>query len=203
MSDRDKSPSRDSSGSDTDFKMIKCGQCRERTIGKSMWRCAECEELICQSCDLIRRGCQSDEDGCVCRGCFEFVFKNKYKYCTDSNCPGCYNKSPQFHAARQRENEQYEKFKADTNILHWKRYHPAINYPGKYKGRYLIDLFFSSDSFERGYIDWLIREGDHPPKPQYSKEQNENFQKYVKEAHDLKTLVSQTKLGNYRLRAKE
>lgn len=203
MSDRDESPSRSDSNGDEDFKMIECGQCQERTIGKSMWRCAECEELICQSCDLIHMGCQFEEDGCVCSGCFEVVFKNKRKYCTDSICSGCDNKSPQFKAARQREQAQYEKFKDETNVLHWKRYHPPINYPGKYKGRYLIDLFLSSDSFERGYIDWLIKEGSGPPKPQYSQEQNDNFQKYVKEAHDLKKLLSQTKLGKHALRVKQ
>jgi len=67
----------------------------------------------------------------------------------------------------------------------------------------LIDLFLRRDDFERGYIDWLIREGSGPPKSQYSEEQNKNFQKYVLEATELKNMVAETKLGEHNLRNKD
>jgi len=205
---RDKSPTRldelDESGSDDwEFDMHACGECRQESIGKSMWPCSECHTLICQGCNLIPRGCADDDDEKVCNQCFEDVFHSKHKYCTESWCDGCSNKSPQFKAAQQRELDQYDKLKATINVVAWKKIHPAINYPGKYKGRYLIDLFLSRDDFERGYIDWLIKEGSGPPKSQYSEEQNRNFQKYVLEATELKNMVAETKLGEHNLRNKD
>jgi hypothetical protein len=79
----------------------------------------------------------------------------------------------------------FEKFKSSFNVVGWRLAHPAINYPGKYTGRYLVDLFLSEDKFEQGYIDWLIKEGAKPASPEYSAAQHENFQKYVREAHEL------------------
>lgn len=201
---REKSPTRvgsDSSGSgDWEFEMHACGQCHQEAIGKSMWPCGECHTLICQECDLVHRGCEDDEDSTVCKQCFETVFKGKHKYCTDAWCLDCSNKSPQHKASKQREIDQYDKFKATINVAAWKRDHQAINYPGKYTGRYLIDLFLSHDNYERGYIDWLIKEGAGPPKPQYTEEQNLNFQRYVQEALELKNKIAETKLGDHNLR---
>jgi hypothetical protein len=71
---RDSSPSRD-----TDFEMLKCVQCRERFIGKSMWPCGECEEMICQSCDTVKQGCAYGSYNTVCKSCFDHVFKGKRK----------------------------------------------------------------------------------------------------------------------------
>jgi len=61
-------------------------------------------------------------------------------------------------------------------------------------------MVVSGDAFERGYVDWLITEGDKAPDPQYTEAQNKNFAIYVAEARELKQLILNTKLVPRNLR---
>jgi hypothetical protein len=106
-------------------------------------------------------------------------------YCHDPECH-CENGNPKRNAKQQRIERHNRLPLVQVDKQAWKAQHPPINYPGKYTGRYLVDIATSSNDFERGYLDWLIKEGSKTPHPRYSAEQNENFQKYVQEARELK-----------------
>lgn len=199
---RDTSPKRgsiNSSSSDWEFRDNECGVCEEMALGKTMSRCGECEELICQNCPMHYVGCEHDDEAHICDWCFESVYKQKKKYCLDKTC-SCDNKTPQFKAKQENKEKQYDQFVQNFDIAEWKKTHIPINYPSKHRGSYLVDLLLSHDSFQRGYIDWLIANGNKNNGNQYSKEQNENFQRFVAEAKELKQAISNTKLHTYNFR---
>jgi hypothetical protein len=178
-----------SSGEDTDFLMRRCGNCDERTIGKSMTDCNECELPICQSCYDHSKyiGCEKWDDFKVCKSCFETAYHSVERYCSRSKC-SCRNIPPAAKEALKLKQEESAKvfsdFKSTFPIAEWKKSHPAINYPSKHKGKYLIDLFFSSDSFENGYLEWLVTKAVERPKNQ-SEDDYQNFQRYRREAAEI------------------
>lgn len=194
---RDASPDR---SGDWEFEEHKCVECRGRFLGKNMWPCAECQRFVCEACDMVQMGCADDDEARLCSYCFKEIYKGNKKYCTEKTCPDCSNKPPRFKAQQRRMEEQFYKFKKHFDIEKWKQENPPINYAGKYKGKHLIDLFLSDDSFEHGYVDWLIARGKEPPDTAYSREQNKNFQVYVSQARELKSKLEQTKLTKKTLR---
>jgi hypothetical protein len=184
-----------SSGSDDwELQEHTCPICKKDWMGKNMWPCSECRKLICEACGLINRGCGDDENSSVCQRCHIKVFDGKRKYCTDHTCENCDNKSPRCKKALERRGDVYAAFIQQFDLEAWKTKHMRINYPGMFRGRYLADLVVSSDSFERGYIHWLIKEGSKPRSPQYTDVQHDNFQIYVREALELRELINATKV---------
>jgi hypothetical protein len=193
---RDESPAvSESDDDDWEFQMHICPICNEENMGKNMWHCSECRKLVCEGCGLITRGCSRGTDATkVCQLCHTQVFAGKRKYCTESQCTKCCNKSPRFKKTVEHKDAQVVEFQKQFNPSEWKKTHEPISYPGKYQGRFLADIFMSQDGFERGYIDWLIREGAKPRDPKYSDKQNKDFARAVKEATELKALVTHTKM---------
>lgn len=180
--------------SDWEFQEHECPICNKQWMGKNMWPCSECRKLICENCGLINRGCAHDDYSSVCLRCHNKVFEGKRKYCTDKDCAGCSNKSPRFKKALERKGDVIQAFRRQFDVAAWKLTHKPINYPGRYTGRYLADIILSEDSFERGYIHWLIEEGSKPRSSEYTQEQHDNFAGYVKEALELRDLVNNTKI---------
>jgi hypothetical protein len=180
------------SDGDWEFEMHICPVCTKESMGKAMSPCSECRKLTCQNCGLIVRGCGKDNYSRVCELCQKKVFKGKRKYCTEMECKDCDNKSPRFKKAMERKSGQYEAFRRQFDAVAWKKTHQPINYVGRYTGRWLADMILSEDGFERGYIDWLIREGEKPRDPQYTEAQNKNFAIYVEEALALTEMIAKT-----------
>lgn len=176
-----------STGEDTDFVMRKCGVCQERTIGKSMYPCPECQLPICQSCNREYMGCTEEEPDPVCSKCIAANHNGKRKYCPKRNCD-CDNPSPHRKKLAEEklafESDVYDNFRKSFDVAIWKENHPPINYPGKHTGKYLIDLFLSKDSFEQGYLEWLVKKAT-ARLPGQSDEVYANFQKYRAEAKEL------------------
>ena len=79
------------------------------------------------------------------------------------------------------------EFRKNFNVDFWKSTHPKINYPGRNTGKYLIDMFFSDDSFEHGYLYWLVNQATVRPAGQ-TDEAYENFQLYRQEAREILAL---------------
>jgi len=157
---------------------------------------------MCQCCDYGHRiGCEFAEEF-ACPVCFETIYKNKPVYCQDKDCD-CDNKNPKQRATK-RYKQAFEKLPLpEFDIVEWRRTHRPVNYPGKYTGRYLIDIALSDDDFERGYIQWLIKEGSNPTNAsKYSPEQEANFQHYVLEAREIEQLLSKRRYS-FRSRNKE
>lgn len=50
---------------------------------------------------------------------------------------------------------QYAVFRETVDVAAWRARHRPISYPGRYHGRYLIDLFLENE--HKGYIDWLVQ----------------------------------------------
>lgn len=184
-----------SEGEDTDFVMRKCGVCQERAIGKSMYPCPECRLPICQSCDTEYMGCTEDEPDRVCSKCINTNHGGKRKYCPNRDCD-CDNPPPRRKQAEDRKAAHSDAimaaFRGSFDVAAWKQSHPAINYPGKHTGKYLIDLFLSQDSFQHGYVDWLINKATQRPAGQ-SDEAYANFQKYRDEAREIMALYEASK----------
>jgi hypothetical protein len=197
---RDRSPKRSSTSEDSEWMMQRCPVCDEEYPQGKMWRCAQCRKLVCEDCGLIPRGCGKDDYSKICLRCKTTVFKGKHKYCTEQDCDDCDNKSPRFRKALERKGDQYETFRQQFKPEVWKKTHQAINYVSRYRGKWLADIIMSGDSFERGYIDWLIRQDGQPPPPDQTDAQNRNFAKFVAEAHELKQLILNTKLVQRNLR---
>jgi len=171
--------------SDSDFVEFTCVDCGTEMMGQNMWHCRDCGERICQACNFgIYYGCADAEEH-LCLKCFADNYDNKRVYCDNVKCC-CSNGNPKRNA-KQKRMERLDRLPlAQIDKQAWKVQHPPINYPGKYTGRYLVDIATSSNDFERGYLDWLIKEGSKKPEARYTAEQNENFQKYVQEAKELK-----------------
>jgi len=185
---RDKSPSRNSYESD----VWNCTQCIDTDAipEDDLYFCCKCHAHMCQICfDYSANiGCIFSENK-VCKLCFENVYKNKPVYCDDRDCD-CDNKTPKQLAARRYKSEFNSLPLCGIDVEEWKHAHSPINYPGKYTGRYLVDIALSNDDFERGYIQWLIKEGKKShDTSKYTLEQQENFQRYVQEAKELEKLL--------------
>lgn len=189
MSDDIPNESDADSNEDTDFVMRKCGVCKDRAIGKSMTDCEECEQPICQNCwdDSEYIGCEKYDGFAVCSTCFETAYYGVKRYCARRNCD-CDNVPPEVKEARKRESARLhgvmKAFKDSISITEWKKSHWPINYPSKHKNKYLIDLFFSEDSFESGYLKWLVEKANERP-PNQSDENYNNFQRYRREAAEI------------------
>jgi hypothetical protein len=197
MSDKLLNESDASSGEDTDFLMRKCGNCQVRTIGKSMTDCSGCEMPICQNCwdYSVTIGCEEDEVR-VCKVCFQNSYDGIHQYCDDSDCE-CDNVPKSNKKRRLQRHEEtwmkYESMKKSFNVKEWKKTHPPINYKSTHCGKWLVDLFFSSNAFESGYIKWLIEKATNRLKDQSDEEYN-NFQKYRLEAIELNRILESQKL---------
>jgi hypothetical protein len=193
---------------DTDFVMRRCHVCDERAIGKSMSSCEECHRPICQSCedDSVYMGCSEDR-GQVCSICLEVKYHGRRKYCPIADC-GCDNPSPKRKAKEKAEElvaaRKDATFRANLNVEEWKKTHPPINFPSRYRNRYLVDIFLSDQEFERGYLNWLDKEAIHRL-PNQTDEEYQNFQNYRKEAAELLTLYDLTKpaQSRYSLRKRD
>jgi len=195
---RDSSPARSSESVDSDFVEFVCVNCNIEMLGKNMWSCRDCGQRVCEGCNFgICYGCAHDEEY-LCSNCFAENHNSRRVYCDEAECH-CSNGNPKRNAKQERIRQRDRLPLPQIDKLAWKALHPPINYPGKYTGRHLVDLATSSSDFERGYLDWLINEGSKTPDPRYSAAQNENFQKYVQEARDLKRAL---KPSYYRLRRK-
>lgn len=188
-----------SSESDSEFEEHECPQCKVKWLGKNMWPCGECNTLICEACDMVSLGCEYDDVGKVCQQCFRTVFHGHRRFCYDADCR-CDNKSPRFMAARQRETAQVEQFKRTVDVAAWKQKHQPIDYPSIHKGKHLIDLFLSNDSFEHGYIAWLVKAGSPAESAKYNGSSSPSFINYVQEARSLLAQVKKTRLGTHDLR---
>lgn len=196
-SDRIPNESSADSLEDTDFVMRKCGVCTKRAIGKSMYPCTECNLPICQSCgdSNVYIGCEYDWYSSTCSKCFKEKYGGRPRYCRKADCT-CDNPSPQkkekLKLTAQLAAETDANFRATFNVEEWKKTHPPINYPGKYKGQYLVDLFLSNDAFTKGYAKWLVEKATARP-PNQTDEAYENFQHYRQEARDLLELYAKAK----------
>lgn len=164
-----------------------------------MSRCSECKELICEDCSLRHMGCAHDSYNRVCSRCFETVFNSRKRYCNDADC-SCSNKSPRTVAKQQREEAQFEEFKRTFDVVGWKAQHSVIDYPSVHKDKHLIDLFLSNDSFEHGYIAWLVKAGSPSETSKYNGNSSPSFMDFVREARLLLACVKKTRLGDYNLR---
>jgi hypothetical protein len=184
-----------SEGEDTDFVMRKCGVCQERAIGKSMYDCPECRLPICQSCHTEYMGCLHDEPDPVCSKCIAANHNGKRKYCPKRGCD-CDNPSPRREKAIKSKlaltSDIDDAFRKFFDAKSWKESHPPINYPGKHTGKFLIDLFLSRDSFEHGYLYWLVNKATQRPAGQ-TDEAYVNFQKYRDEAREILAIFEASK----------
>jgi hypothetical protein len=195
---------------DTDFVMRKCGVCQERNIGKSMYPCAKCGLPICQGCgdDNVYIGCTlEDEEDSICTKCFQTFYNGKPRYCRAKGCE-CDNPSPKKKKKLEAQEEVQARidsaFWESFNIDKWKEEHNPIDYPSKHKGKYLIDLFLSDDSFEHGYLSWLVDKATERL-PGQSDDAYEHFQLYRKEAADILNMHKNTKpeQTHYKLRKRD
>jgi hypothetical protein len=116
--------------------------------------------------------------------CEECVSVDEPQYCEEEECSDCANKSPEFKAKKKEAEQRFVEFKSKFDVEAWKKTHKKIDYPGRHTGKYLIDIYFSDNNFDHGYIDWLLKQ---PCKNNgYSKAQNQNFAHFVEEAREIK-----------------
>lgn len=151
------------SDSDWEFQEIACVTCEQECIGKSMCLCTECDGKICQICKHIKIGCEYDDET-ICVACYEANYDSQPQWCQDKGC-NCSNKQP--------------RGKTDFDVEEWKQHHAPIDYKSVHNGKYLIDLYLSSNSFEHGYIDWVLGNLKSP---------QPNFQRIINEAKEIKAL---------------
>jgi hypothetical protein len=176
-----------------DSGWVKCGVCGEKILedNTNTLVCCECGESFCDHHSHTYCGCEYLEE-LICKKC-----RGKPIYCDDSDCE-CDNKHPSVlgkrKAAEQRRQQLEERGAAAlqqhftaARIAEWKAAHPAIAYAGKYRGVYLVDLVLSSDAFKRGYLDWVLRQGNA-----YTAE----FKAIQAEARELETLRNELALRN-------
>jgi len=145
-------------------------------------------------------GCAHDNYNQVCSACFEAVFNSHKRYCNDVDC-SCSNKSPRTIAKQEREAAQFDEFKRTFDVAAWKVHHKVIDYPSVHKGKHLIDLFLSNDTFEHGYIAWLVKAGNPAEMSKYNGNSSPSFVDFVREARILLAAVKKTRLGDYNLRS--
>lgn len=131
---------------DEDFKDWECGTCGKESIGKSMSRCGECEDWICQNCPSKYNGCKFDDLAFVCKGCFDEMER---QYCDDEDCQ-CGNPSP-LNKMRS------EQFKALLEEAYERRGPSVVFFDGKHKLRKVRDLYLS-DRPDHSYIAWCARQ---------------------------------------------
>jgi hypothetical protein len=168
---------------DSDFLEHPCIDCETMNLGKTMWHCGQCRGKLCQNCDGRHIGCSYD--GMVCRGCFDAVYHNRPRYCTDKSCGSCHNKSPQHKAKLRRRQDALAAFEKSFDREKWKAEHRPIDYPSVHKGKYLIDLFF----IQRGYIEWMIDSEKHS----YHGPKAPTFPDFVAEAKELMAAATRSR----------
>jgi hypothetical protein len=148
-------------------------------------------------------GCEI-EDNRVCKACLEIGYNGKQAFCTDSTC-NCDNKSKTFITRRKNKRAATEPDwskleKRCGSLEEWKKKHVTINYPSRHKGRYLVDLLRSRDSFEVGYGKWLL---DHPPTDEYGPAQREQYTKIYEEMQALHKMCLPKGRRSARLKSKK
>ena len=176
----------------SDVILHQCVQCnRLRSLLKTS-ECTNCGEQICEDCGLVGIGCAYAADD-ICKKCFQTLYKSKQQYCREPDCT-CGHKSEAGKLKLARQKEAVAKFKASCDEefkKSWRQTHRRIDYPDLRQGRFLIDLFLSSEDMDQQHIEWLLYPGRKNCRFTAA---NPSVNLFIAEAKELRALSRRTRV---------